>query len=451
MCAASGVSHDPVCPPPIDHSVALTLCYAAHMRLCTLEELAENVAKNSGCGLNSERVWAAGHCADDRYAPSRGGSDEAQDPDLEAKCVLKTSSLPVRCCADYYDDHPAQASGACIVSQDCGEDFYCYSNKCYKLMLDDTYAPSPYPTDPTTSRPTTRPTTSPTSASPTSKPTIGPPVVPEGGSAALLPSPTGDDAKLCPRGSVFLSGAQGNPIFGTQLNECGQGCVPSEFVEVATSVGSSTLACTELGYDKFDGVDINVNVVEVFAIAVAYYYRGPYPPRFTHKTPSPTATLTLGPSMAPTMTVRNGCAPGEALCSPALNGPCTVGDCVPAIESAQSIKLEMVFPGALPNEGQQGMLARLFCVQAARATNSPASAVTCNPALADTGNDSKLTFTAMLTGSAASRALDEATLQELQEKFEESYQNLRSSQSGVELTLTTAAPVVISVNPELFR
>lgn len=80
------------------HAEAKEICESAGARLCTVEELEANVAKGTGCKLNSKYVWAADECTNPEQHMIAQGKKGNKSP----TCQDATFTYGVRCCADVF-------------------------------------------------------------------------------------------------------------------------------------------------------------------------------------------------------------------------------------------------------------------------------------------------------------------------------------------------------------
>lgn len=74
---------------------AESACAELGGRLCSVSELRAGEGRESGCGLNREKLWAADSCAPGRHIAAYGGNGGSP------VCLPDNAQLPgVRCCAD---------------------------------------------------------------------------------------------------------------------------------------------------------------------------------------------------------------------------------------------------------------------------------------------------------------------------------------------------------------
>ena len=92
------------CPGPLTHADARSFCRRQGARLCTADEVAQDAAAGTGCGLDRARVWSGDFCGDgDKHFVSIGGSSaaiHAASGAVGILCVHHETLLPPRCCAD---------------------------------------------------------------------------------------------------------------------------------------------------------------------------------------------------------------------------------------------------------------------------------------------------------------------------------------------------------------
>jgi len=81
-------------------------CKVAGARLCSLEELSDNIAKGTGCGADKGMVWTdtRGDCPYGQHVSARGSGDS------QARCYNSHWKQAVRCCSDVVQLTPAATS-----------------------------------------------------------------------------------------------------------------------------------------------------------------------------------------------------------------------------------------------------------------------------------------------------------------------------------------------------
>ena len=96
VCSSSTIRGE--CSAPLAFSAALSHCGSVGARLCTQEELEEDVAVGSGCDLDFVRTWSSTLCANDEIVTTAGSvAAAATHP---SKCIASSKKFLVRCCAD---------------------------------------------------------------------------------------------------------------------------------------------------------------------------------------------------------------------------------------------------------------------------------------------------------------------------------------------------------------
>jgi hypothetical protein len=88
------------CPTAVTLEEAEARCAAEGARLCTADELTDDVARGTGCKLDRARIWTASECpADDRAVAS--ASTKLAANKIKPICKLVDAKLKFRCCADF--------------------------------------------------------------------------------------------------------------------------------------------------------------------------------------------------------------------------------------------------------------------------------------------------------------------------------------------------------------
>eukprot|EP00040_Diaphanoeca_grandis_P010687 m.54763 g.54763 ORF g.54763 m.54763 type:complete len:1161 (-) comp21970_c0_seq1:84-3566(-) len=85
----------------VSQAIAKQACEIIGARLCTTQELKNDVARDTGCALDRKRVWTSDECSTGFKAA--GGSTEfiTKYPDLPfSECTDSTTEVDVRCCGD---------------------------------------------------------------------------------------------------------------------------------------------------------------------------------------------------------------------------------------------------------------------------------------------------------------------------------------------------------------
>ena len=96
VCAASIINSKCYNTGTLTFSMADSICTTSGARLCTSDELLNDVTAGSGCGLESELIWTSTACTGGFYA-TRELWYNFQPP----LCITPQTGLSVRCCADH--------------------------------------------------------------------------------------------------------------------------------------------------------------------------------------------------------------------------------------------------------------------------------------------------------------------------------------------------------------
>ena len=85
-----------------DFNGALAACTGAGARLCTLDELHNDEARNTGCGYDAERVWTStrGNCAEGHLMTAPGMGLNRSSAAFVPSCTAVNTKVATRCCAD---------------------------------------------------------------------------------------------------------------------------------------------------------------------------------------------------------------------------------------------------------------------------------------------------------------------------------------------------------------
>jgi hypothetical protein len=104
VCGESNV--DNICSGDVTWDAARAFCQAAGARLCTLAELLNDEARDTGCNYNTELIWSATSCYDgvgtaDGYYTAYGSTSSGFGATTSV-CKSRTvaASTYTRCCAD---------------------------------------------------------------------------------------------------------------------------------------------------------------------------------------------------------------------------------------------------------------------------------------------------------------------------------------------------------------
>eukprot|EP01043_Picozoa_sp_COSAG02_P024144 COSAG02_NODE_1310_length_13323_cov_17.158878_6_plen_235_part_00 len=85
------------CANEWDWQMADSICTSVGARLCTAAELANDVARGTGCGFDNANVWTSDACTDGHIAAD--GDSRPQDAYQQPTCVADGEQKAVRCCA----------------------------------------------------------------------------------------------------------------------------------------------------------------------------------------------------------------------------------------------------------------------------------------------------------------------------------------------------------------
>ena len=83
------------------YAVAEALCASASARLCSADELIQNVAYDSGCNLDKKPVWTSDACGTGSrmVRPQAAHTYWSSNPNSRDECELETNSAAhVVCC-----------------------------------------------------------------------------------------------------------------------------------------------------------------------------------------------------------------------------------------------------------------------------------------------------------------------------------------------------------------
>ena len=131
---------------------ALAFCAASGTRLCTADELSNDEARATGCGLDPELVWSSTEC-ENGHLVTPGASTAS----TESECVSNEGEHFVRCCADI---EPVPTASPTLA----------ISTQAPTATAITAIAPTAQPTAQPTAHPTAQPTEQPT-AQPTARAT----------------------------------------------------------------------------------------------------------------------------------------------------------------------------------------------------------------------------------------------------------------------------------------
>lgn len=95
VCANSEFANG-VCITKANFQTAQSACWSLGARLCTVEELAFDEAKGSGCELDDNRIWTSSSCNFGAMTMLGSRGDDSE----KATCDQLDEQFAVRCCAD---------------------------------------------------------------------------------------------------------------------------------------------------------------------------------------------------------------------------------------------------------------------------------------------------------------------------------------------------------------
>ena len=91
------------CSKDVSFDVAKDMCAKRGARLCTADELSQDVGADQVCGYSSKRVWTSSQCPFEGQVLTQAGSS-AFLRSVPKQCTKTTATLPVYCCADQKHD-----------------------------------------------------------------------------------------------------------------------------------------------------------------------------------------------------------------------------------------------------------------------------------------------------------------------------------------------------------
>ena len=83
------------CSGFLGHDEAELFCEAGGARLCSLQELADDETRGTGCGYDFEQVWSATSCGPGLFSTAMGSSSSGKP----AACEAGTVKRAARCCS----------------------------------------------------------------------------------------------------------------------------------------------------------------------------------------------------------------------------------------------------------------------------------------------------------------------------------------------------------------
>jgi len=87
------------CSGEISHSKAQEHCEAVGARLCTIDEIARDETRATGCGYDRTLVWSSSSCGNGKFWAQAGNSLYATGS-TGKRCMSAGSKINTRCCAD---------------------------------------------------------------------------------------------------------------------------------------------------------------------------------------------------------------------------------------------------------------------------------------------------------------------------------------------------------------
>ena len=106
LCAASIVNSRCYNTGTLTHEMADSICTSSGARLCTSDEMLNDVTAGSGCGLDDQLIWTSTECTAGSFWAAHGLSG------TPPVCTPKATGLSVRCCADHVTTPTANPSTA---------------------------------------------------------------------------------------------------------------------------------------------------------------------------------------------------------------------------------------------------------------------------------------------------------------------------------------------------
>jgi len=104
VCGASNLGHPKQCYNGMAHvwQTAHNICRSAGARLCTEDELINNVSQGTGCRIDKDLVWAANGCEDGGHIAIGGRNPFLGPAEYANGCRAAPLGASVRCCADKF-------------------------------------------------------------------------------------------------------------------------------------------------------------------------------------------------------------------------------------------------------------------------------------------------------------------------------------------------------------
>jgi len=92
-----------LCSGDVTFDRAKDICAKRGARLCTADELSQDVGSDQICGYNTQRVWTSSECPFEGQVLTQAGASVFLRT-VPKQCTKTTSFLPVYCCADQKKD-----------------------------------------------------------------------------------------------------------------------------------------------------------------------------------------------------------------------------------------------------------------------------------------------------------------------------------------------------------
>lgn len=103
------------CAEPANYVDAMRACIGAGARLCTSDELSDDVAAGSGCRLDDISVWSSTSCGQDQYFTQAGSAASLNSH--PRTCTASSEKRAYRCCADTQNTKPSRMATGVRSSQ----------------------------------------------------------------------------------------------------------------------------------------------------------------------------------------------------------------------------------------------------------------------------------------------------------------------------------------------
>jgi len=99
ICGESDAAPLSGCSGQLDFAAALIFCEDVGARLCSVDEVLNREAADSGCGYDYEIIWTSTSCGTNSYYTAYGDKEQAGSTSATS-CESSTSTKYARCCAD---------------------------------------------------------------------------------------------------------------------------------------------------------------------------------------------------------------------------------------------------------------------------------------------------------------------------------------------------------------